>query len=315
MIVFAIYMWWVFIGGPKFMKHRMPFNVTNLLRWYNVFQVVICSTFVTRCYFLGFDFRHLWRCESFDFLTPEQVKELTIGTWIFLFLRLFEFVETIFFILRQKKNQVSFLHVYHHITVVLLMWVYITCDTGEKFWMKSLISFRDHILSFRINGNLQRVHQFTRARHHVFLLLFKLIWKHEKVFDGCQTSYYDYPTGPVCVDSRLLHRCRVAWLSWGHLLQTSNSKSLHVNRPVQSFLFHKFFKQKMIWVMPSLCNRKKNKILPSKLISSFYCQTFPSLERIHYQPSRFFIASWRLSSWECYHFKVKLLLIHCEINR
>lgn len=132
LIIFGIYMWWVFIAGPKFMKDRMPYNVTNMLRVYNVFQVIACSTFVIRCYLLGFDFRFLWRCESFDFLTQEARTELTIGTWMFLLLRMFEFVETVFFILRQKKSQVSFLHVYHHITVVLLMWVYITCDTGEK---------------------------------------------------------------------------------------------------------------------------------------------------------------------------------------
>lgn len=133
-VIFGIYLWWVFIVGPKFMKDRMPFNVTNMLRVYNIFQVFACSVFVIRCYQLGFDFRFIWRCESFDFLTQEERTELTIGTWMFLFLRMFEFVETVFFILRQKKNQVSFLHVYHHITVVMLMWVYITCDTGESIF-------------------------------------------------------------------------------------------------------------------------------------------------------------------------------------
>lgn len=115
------------------MKDRNPYNVTNVIRYYNVFQVIACSIFVYRTYQMGFDFRFLWRCESFDFLTDDERLELKIGTWCFLLLRMFEFVETIFFILRKKDNQASFLHVYHHITVVLLMWVYITFDTGKKF--------------------------------------------------------------------------------------------------------------------------------------------------------------------------------------
>lgn len=127
------YFWFVFYQGPKMMKDRRPYNVTNILRIYNVFQVIACSIFVYRTFSMGFDFRFLWKCESFDFLTDGERLELKIGTWCFLLLRMFEFVETIFFILRKKGNQASFLHVYHHITVVLLMWVYITFDTGKKY--------------------------------------------------------------------------------------------------------------------------------------------------------------------------------------
>ena len=39
------------------------------------------------------------------------------------FLRTSEFLETVVFVLRKKQNQVSWLHIYHHIAVISLAWV------------------------------------------------------------------------------------------------------------------------------------------------------------------------------------------------
>lgn len=126
------YLWYIFFKGPKDMKDLPPYDITNVTRWYNIFQVVACSIFVVRSYQMGFDFRFLWRCESFDFLTEEQKAEFRLGTWFFLALRLIEFVETIFFIMRKKNSQASFLHIYHHISTAILMWIFIAFDTGEN---------------------------------------------------------------------------------------------------------------------------------------------------------------------------------------
>lgn len=119
------------------MKDKQPYNIINLCRWYNVFQFVACLTFVVRSYQMGFTFQYLWKCESFDFLSKEVKEELVLGSWLFLGLRMIEFIETVFFILRKKRNQASFLHVYHHISTVILMWVFLVYDTG-KFYLKFL---------------------------------------------------------------------------------------------------------------------------------------------------------------------------------
>lgn len=113
------------------MKDRPPYKLKNTIRVYNIFQIFACTVFVTKTYMLGFDFRFLWRCEKFSFLSDRDIAELYFGTWMFLLLRLFEFVETIFFILRKKNNQASFLHIYHHVSTVILMWIFITFDTGK----------------------------------------------------------------------------------------------------------------------------------------------------------------------------------------
>lgn len=125
-----LYLWYVFFAGPKYMKTQEPYRLKNTIRYYNVFQLIACSSLVVRMWMIGFDHRYIFRCEKFNFLTEAQRIEVVIGTWMFLCLRIFEFIETVFFILRKKQKQASFLHIYHHISTVILMWIWITYDTG-----------------------------------------------------------------------------------------------------------------------------------------------------------------------------------------
>lgn len=47
-------------------------------------------------------------------------------------LRIVEFIETIFFVLRKKHNQVTFLHIYHHISTIVIFWMFLK-HSGSEF--------------------------------------------------------------------------------------------------------------------------------------------------------------------------------------
>lgn len=128
----GLYLWFVLVIGPKLMEKREPFNVKHLLRIYNVSQVIVCCIYVTRTYQLGFTFKYLFKCERFEFLGAAEMAEIKLGGWLFLMLRTFEFVETIFFVLRKKQKQASFLHIFHHIGSVFMTWLFIVCHAGEN---------------------------------------------------------------------------------------------------------------------------------------------------------------------------------------
>lgn len=124
--VFAVYLYIVMIAGPRFMMDRKAFKLTNLTRIYNLYQIIACVLFITKALSLGFSFKHGWDCAGATRLTPPlsqiQIDRLELCYW-FIFMRASEFFETIVFVLRKKQNQVSFLHVYHHIAVVSLLWI------------------------------------------------------------------------------------------------------------------------------------------------------------------------------------------------
>lgn len=114
------------------MKFRDAFDIIDLVRLYNVFQVIVCCIYVTRAYNIGFTFEFLWKCEKFAWLSDLAKIEVRIGYWLFLLLRVFEFSETIFFVLRKKQKQASFLHIFHHIGSVLMTWLFIVAEAGKS---------------------------------------------------------------------------------------------------------------------------------------------------------------------------------------
>ena len=59
------------------------------------------------------------RCYSSIFL----LWQISYTMWLVTMLKLIDLVETFVFVLRKKYKQISFLHVYHHVTTILLSWL------------------------------------------------------------------------------------------------------------------------------------------------------------------------------------------------
>lgn len=72
-----------------------------LLSWgSNFFSLQLC--------FSGFSFGNTWKCVNiFDGELSQEMTEIHEITWIFLILRIMELFETIFFILRKKRQQLT----------------------------------------------------------------------------------------------------------------------------------------------------------------------------------------------------------------
>lgn len=132
MSMFAAYLWMIFKSLPEFMASRKPYNLSLVIRVYNIFQVLACGYFVAKFHVCGFSFRDTWQCTQPRDDEPLAGNLMTLLElhWLFIFLRLFEFIETIFFILRRKFSQVTKLHIYHHISTVALLWIHLKFNGG-----------------------------------------------------------------------------------------------------------------------------------------------------------------------------------------
>jgi len=89
-----------------------------------------CAYFIWRAYTVGFSFRNVWKCIGTDGEFTKELMELNVIQWNFIVLRLIEYIETIFFCLRKKFNQVSVLHVYHHISTVVILIMFLKHSGG-----------------------------------------------------------------------------------------------------------------------------------------------------------------------------------------
>jgi elongation of very long chain fatty acids protein 1 len=144
--IIIAYMWFVLKAGPDLMKSRKAYDLTQIIRVYNIFQVVICAWFVYKVHQLNFSFNMTWRC--IDTLKPGTELKVYIIMWRFILLRGFEFIETIFFVLRKKQNQVSTLHVYHHISTVVLLWIFFKYSPGYTGSFTAIFNSCIHIVMY-----------------------------------------------------------------------------------------------------------------------------------------------------------------------
>lgn len=80
----------------------------------------------------GSSFRNTWQClPKVPMKSPEDMTTLR-GVYIALVVRAVEFIETVFFVLRKKQNQVSKLHVYHHVSTFVLLWISVKLSSGNS---------------------------------------------------------------------------------------------------------------------------------------------------------------------------------------
>ncbi|XP_030388260.1 elongation of very long chain fatty acids protein AAEL008004 isoform X2 [Scaptodrosophila lebanonensis] len=123
--VLAIYLVTVIYLGPRFMRRRQPFDLKPIIILHNVIQVLSCIYTVNEILQItGYQILLFWKCS----LVPEthELLERHFKLSYFLFwLKISELIETVIFVLRKKQNQITKLHVFHHIATVTLIYLLI----------------------------------------------------------------------------------------------------------------------------------------------------------------------------------------------
>jgi elongation of very long chain fatty acids protein 7 len=117
----GVYLLIITFLAPKLMNNRKAYALTNIMRLYNVAQVISCAAIVMQFFQAGWTYVGALSCEST--LEIKNYKRILEIWWFCIFIRCAEFLETIFFILRKKSGQVTFLHVYHHISSLFIVWI------------------------------------------------------------------------------------------------------------------------------------------------------------------------------------------------
>uniref|UniRef100_A0A146M9A3 Elongation of very long chain fatty acids protein n=1 Tax=Lygus hesperus TaxID=30085 RepID=A0A146M9A3_LYGHE len=121
--ILSLYLYFVISLGPKFMKNRKPFDLKNVLIVYNVVQVLVSTWIVWEAVDgLWINKYSMFRCESVDWkVTPENLR-ICRGFYVYYIAKISELLDTIFFVLRKKDNQITFLHLYHHTGMPMMAW-------------------------------------------------------------------------------------------------------------------------------------------------------------------------------------------------
>ncbi|KAL4711173.1 hypothetical protein ACJJTC_015282 [Scirpophaga incertulas] len=132
---------------PVLMKNRPPLRINKLIAYYNASQVLMASMICAKVYKLNL-FRDgiLYAGCRYPSNTQNPLL-LDLGWWYF-FAKFTELLDTVFFVLRKKNNQVTFLHVYHHVVMALYSWSYLKFAAGGEGTILALLNSIVHVVMY-----------------------------------------------------------------------------------------------------------------------------------------------------------------------
>ncbi|XP_055677227.1 elongation of very long chain fatty acids protein AAEL008004-like [Lutzomyia longipalpis] len=123
LLLLIFYLYFVLKWGPKYMEKRKPFNLERILIVFNVAQIAVCSYMFISAMSVLIPMKHNWLCQPMDYSRTPYPMHLVKMSYIYFLTKILDLLDTVFFILRKKDNQVTFLHVYHHGGMLLLTWI------------------------------------------------------------------------------------------------------------------------------------------------------------------------------------------------
>lgn len=137
---------------PKVMKDKEPFQLTNLLLLYNTAMVLLNFYISVELFLSTTAAGYSYSCQKFNPSYEPKELRVTSVLWWFYFSKIVELLDTIFFLLRKKNNQVSFLHVYHHITMVCLWWIGIKWVPSGQSFFSAMVNSLVHTIMYSYYG-------------------------------------------------------------------------------------------------------------------------------------------------------------------
>ncbi|KAG5673959.1 hypothetical protein PVAND_003955 [Polypedilum vanderplanki] len=141
-IICLSYVYIVKVLGPKLMENRKPFKLKTILIVYNFLQVIFSAWLFYEACVTGWLTTYNYRCQPVDFSRSPMAMRMTVGCYWYYISKFSEFLDTFFFIMRKRYDQVSTLHVIHHGIMPFSVW------WGVKFMPGGHSSFFGFINTF-----------------------------------------------------------------------------------------------------------------------------------------------------------------------
>ncbi|XP_065279470.1 very long chain fatty acid elongase 4-like [Emys orbicularis] len=151
-LLFTLYLLFVALG-PRLMQKWEPLRLKGLLTAYNLTLVALSIYMFYEFLVTSVLANYSYLCQPVDYTRSKLgMRQMARVCWWFFFSKVIELLDTVFFILRKKPEQVTFLHVYHHGTMLFNWWAGVKyVPGGQAFFIGMLNSFV-HIFMYLYYG-------------------------------------------------------------------------------------------------------------------------------------------------------------------
>ncbi|XP_056319840.1 elongation of very long chain fatty acids protein 7a [Danio aesculapii] len=198
-LIIIFYIYFVISLGPKIMENRKPFDLKRVLIVYNIFVV---SLSVYMCYeFLmaGWGTGYTFGCDLVDYSQSPKAMRMASVCWLYYFSKFIEMLDTVFFVLRKKPKQVTFLHVFHHSIMPFTWWFGVRFSPGGLGTFHALLNCIVHVIMYTyylLSALGPSFHKFLWWKKHLTslqLIQFVLVTVHISQYFFMKDCPYPYP--------------------------------------------------------------------------------------------------------------------------
>ncbi|CRL05708.1 CLUMA_CG018739, isoform A [Clunio marinus] len=135
--------------GPMLMANKKPIHLHYTMIIYNFLQVGLNLYLgVTLFYVLFLKHKFNFRCQEVDYSFSERGITEYQGTYAYFLLKIFDFCDTVFIILKKKSSQLSFLHCYHHFGICLASYIASKWVAGGPGAVLAVINIFVHVIMY-----------------------------------------------------------------------------------------------------------------------------------------------------------------------
>ncbi|CAH0407824.1 unnamed protein product [Chilo suppressalis] len=136
------------ILGPQLMANRKPFELRNILIFYNLAQTLFSAWIFYEYLMSGWWGQYNFTCQLVDYSRSPMAMRMANTCWWYYFSKFTEFFDTLFFVLRKKNEHVSTLHVIHHGIMPMSVWFGLKFAPGGHSTFFALLNTFVHIVMY-----------------------------------------------------------------------------------------------------------------------------------------------------------------------
>ncbi|XP_068619381.1 very long chain fatty acid elongase 4-like [Battus philenor] len=147
LMILTIYLLTVLRWLPEYMRHRPAYDLRRIIVFYNFIQIFYCLYVVYNSLKLGWLKHYKIVCQPIGD-GPDSIEYAWKVCYTYFIIKLTDLLDTIFFVLRKKQNQVTFLHVYHHCGMVAVSWGMVKWVPGGHLTLVICINSLVHVIMY-----------------------------------------------------------------------------------------------------------------------------------------------------------------------
>ncbi|XP_053670776.1 elongation of very long chain fatty acids protein AAEL008004-like [Anopheles nili] len=148
-VIIVLYLQFVSNWGHRIMENRTPFQLTTVMNTYNLIQIVM-NLYIGIVGGLNsyFAVDYSWSCEPISQKDSPSRQKLIFVTYLYFISKIIDLLDTVFFVLRKKYNQITFLHTYHHAGMVVATYIFTKFLAGSHATLLGLINSFVHVIMY-----------------------------------------------------------------------------------------------------------------------------------------------------------------------